>query len=200
MSKNKFNLLLGKFVRIKFGDRVFYLPHIPANLYYKDNTLSIDMADMDEYVIVDGIRCYYCMIYHADNDTVDTWLKDFTIDGVICTQQAYCSFPLTEQEFPFGNRDSRMVVPKRDYAELTMAFLDEHKDLNGKVVKFLEKHPDCFEQMEQSEWLSLSKDFSDSDFDPDSLPETVSELCQLGDEEFWASFDEASFKKKKREK
>ena len=80
-------LMLEKYVKIQFGKRAFYLPRIPANICYENNnTISIDFADMDEYVIVDGIRCYYCVIYHADNDTVDTHLKDFTIDGMVCTQ------------------------------------------------------------------------------------------------------------------
>ena len=170
-------LMLEKYVKIQFGKRAFYLPRIPANICYENNnTISIDFADMDEYVIVDGIRCYYCVIYHADNDTVDTHLKDFTIDGMVCTQPYPFSFSLTDREFPFSTRDPRPVVPKRDYSELTSEFLHEHKELNEKVVKFLEQHPETFEQASISEWLLLSDIITEREFDPVCFSESVSDL------------------------
>lgn len=170
-------LMLEKYVKIMFGKRAFYLPRIPANIYFENNnTISIDMADMDEYVLVDGIRCYYCVIYHADKDTVNTWLKDYTFDGVVCTQHKYFPFSLSDKEFPFSERDPRLVVPKRDYSELTSVFLEEHKELNERVVKFLEKHPETFEQKSIKEWLFLSRQITKDYFDPNSLPESLSGL------------------------
>ena len=53
---------------------------IPARIDVKDNELTVDLADMDSYVLVDGIRCHYCLIYNSENDTVDTWLKDYSLD------------------------------------------------------------------------------------------------------------------------
>ncbi len=178
MEKEKATLLFKKYIRIEFGSRVFYLPRIPANIYVENNTLSIDMADMDEYVIVDGIRCYYCVIYYADKDTVNTWLKDYTIEGMVGTQQTYFPFSLSDKEFPCSNRDPRVVVPKRDYSELTSVFLEEHKELNERVVKFLEQHPETFEQASIKEWLSLSKKIANGDFDPDRLPDSLSGLFE----------------------
>lgn len=172
-------LLLEKYVKIMFGKRAFYLPRIPANIYVDNNTISIDMDDMEEYVIVDGIRCYYCIEYHADNDTINTWLKDYTIGGLVCTQQTYFLFQLSDKEFPFNKRDPRLVVPKRDYSELTSEFLHEHKELNEKVVKFLEQHPESFEQADISEWLAMSDNITGGELDPDYFSEPEkSELFQ----------------------
>lgn len=179
MKKEETTLLLKKYIRIEFGSRVFYLPRIPANIHVENNTLSIDMADMDEeYVIVDGIRCYDCVIYYANKDTVNTWLKDYTIDGMVCTQKTYFPFSLSDKEFPCSNRDPRVVVPKRDYSELTSVFLEEHKELNERVVKFLEQHPETFDQASIEEWLSLSKQIANGLFDPDCLPDSLSGLFE----------------------
>ena len=178
MKDEKELLLLKKFVRIEFGARVFYLPCIPANIYFENNTLSIDMADTEEYVIVDGIRCYYCVTYNRDNDTIGTWLKDYALDGVVFPQQHFFSFSLSDREFPFSQRDLRMVAPKRDYSELASVFLDEHKDLDERIVKFLEMHPEYFEQISIKEWLLLNDQVAQCDIDPDLLPESISDLFQ----------------------
>lgn len=176
MENEKTVLLLEKYVRIQFGSRTFYLPCIPANIYFEKNTLSIDMADLDEYVLVDGIRCYHCMTYNSDNDTVDTYLRDYTYDGKLCTQQSGFTFSLSDREFPFSRRDPRLVVPKRDYSELTSVFLDEHKELNERVVKLLEQHPEIFEQASIWDWIDWSDQIANGYFDPVLLPKSISEL------------------------
>ena len=178
MEKDEKNdLIIKKFVKIEFGSRRFFLPLSPANVCFeKKNILSIDLADMDEYVLVDGLRCYYCVIYDAENDTVSTWLKDITIDGLTCPGLTYLSFPLSAHEFAFSKRDPRPVVPIRDYSELTAAFLRQHPELDGKIVHYLEEHPESFEQASMSEWFDLNVQLSMDDCDPECFPETVSEL------------------------
>ena len=71
-----------------------------------------------------------------------------------------------------------MVAPKRDYSELASAFLDEHKDLDERVVKFLEMHPEYFELISIKEWLLLNDQVAQCDIDPDLLPESISDLFQ----------------------
>lgn len=181
-AKEKELLLLKKYVRVEFGSHVFYLPCIPANVSFSCNTLSIDMADMQEYVLVDGIRCYYCMIYNAESEMVQTQLKDFTIDGLICPEFHAFSFRLTDKEFSLSKRDMRMVVPKRDYMELVSAFINDHKDLNESVVKFLEEHPETFDKAPIYEWMDLSnqismyKDYNSIDIDNDFLQSIAEKL------------------------
>lgn len=175
MDEKKYEIMYDKYISIKFSNRVFYLPRIPANIYIENNTLTIDMADMDEYVLVDGLRCFYCVVYNADNGIIGTWIKDYTIDGLMAPQPHYYSFRLTDKEFPFSKRDSRVVVPKRDYSELTTVFLNEHKDLDARVVKFLKKHPELLEKALIREWLILSDTISKR-FDPDVTPESISDF------------------------
>ncbi len=177
--KEKHTLMLEKYIKIMFGKRAFYLPRIPANVYCKDaNTIYIDMADMDEYVIVDGIRCYYCVTYHADKDTVDTHLKDYTIDGMVCERTCPFSFSLTDREFSYGTRQTWIVVPRRDYSELTSVFLEEHKELNARVVKFLKQHPETFEQISVKEWLFLSGEIDNGFSEHDWLPKSISSIFE----------------------
>lgn len=177
--KNEKNILLfKKYVKITFASRIFYLPRIPADICFENNSLTIDMADMDKYVLVDGIRCYYCMTYNSDNDMVNTWLKDYSFEGMVSTQHNYFSFSLSDKEFPFSKRDPRLVVPKREYSELISAFLDEHKDLNERVVKFLKQHPETFEKVYIKDWVELSNQIATGDFDPDCLPESISDLFE----------------------
>lgn len=181
MSMKDLDLLLEKYVRIIFDDHVFYVPRVPSNIYFKDNSLSIDMADMDTYAIVDGIRCYYCLIYDANNGVLQTWLKDWKLDGVVCSMQHEFAFPIDAKEFPFGQRDTRLVVPKQDYTEVTLAFLEQHEELDDRISEFLKKHPELFEQVERKcHWQNLndllkSKDI-DADILEDYLPESVEKL------------------------
>ena len=174
--KEKKNFMYDKYISIEFANHVFYLPRIPANINIKNNTLSIDMANMEEYVLVDGVRCYYCLEYNSDNGIIDTWLKDFTIDGLLNNQEYYFSFILTDKEFPFRKGESRVVVPKRDYSELTSVFLDEYKDLDERIVKFLENHPEMFEKAPIYDWLDLNISISKEYFDTDLIPESIPDL------------------------
>lgn len=173
-------MLLEKFITIKFGKRVFYMPNIvAANISFEGNKINIDMADMDSYIIANGIRCYYCIIYDAETDTVDTWLKDFKLDGIECPQATHFSFSLSDDEFPVGKRDQRMVKPMRNY-EATDSFIAENADLDKKIVDFLKNHPDTFEIVELVKWNRLSKQLSGQDFDNsvvfDYLPEPIAEM------------------------
>lgn len=174
--------ILRNYVRLEFCSHIFYLPCIPSNICFKANTLSIDMADMEEHVLVDGIQCYYCLIYDAGNDTLSTWLKDFTIDGLICPELTYLTFKISDREFSFSKHDPRTVVPKRDYTELVSVFIDEHKDLNEKVVKFLKEHPETLEKAPIHEWLDLSnqiysyKEYNSIDVENDFLQSIAESL------------------------
>ena len=181
MSMKDSDLLLEKYVRIEFDDHVFYVPRVPSNIYFKANSLSIDMADMDTYAIVDGIRCYYCLIYDANNGILQTWLKDWKLDGAMCPTSHEFSFPIGAKEFPFSQRDTRLVVPKRDYTEVTMAFLEQHKELDDRISEFLKKHPELFEQVERKcHWQNLNDLLKSEGFDADILedylPEPVAKL------------------------
>ena len=168
------DLLLEKYVRIEFDDHVFYVPRVPSNIYFKANNLSIDMADMDTYAIVDGIRCYFCLFYDANNGVLQTWLKDWKLEGVMCPTSHEFSFPIDAKEFPFGQRDTRLVVPKRDYTEVTMAFLEQHEELDERISEFLKKHPEMFEQGDRKgAWLYLNKCLKFEDFDADTIDEDI---------------------------
>lgn len=170
MSMKDSDLLLGKYVRIEFDEHVFYVPLVPSNIYFEGNSLSIDMADMDTYTIVDGIRCYYCLIYDANNGILQAWLKDWKLDGVMCPTSHEFSFPIDAKEFPFGQRDTRLVVPKRDYTEVTSAFLEQHEELDERISEFLKKHPELFEQVERKcHWQNLNDLLKSGDFDADIL-------------------------------
>lgn len=172
-------MLLEKFITIKFGKRVFYMPNVAANISFEGSKINIDMADMDSYIIANGIRCYNCMIYDAETDTIDSWLKDFKLDGIECPQATHLSFSLSDEEFPVGKRDQRMVSPMRNY-EATDSFIAENADLDKKIVDFLTNHPVMFEMVELIKWNRLSKQLNGQDFDNsvvfDYLPETIAEM------------------------
>lgn len=173
-------MLLEKFITIKFGKRVFYMPNVvAANISFEGSKIYIDMANMDSYIIANGIRCYYCMMYDAETDTVDAWLKDFKLDGIECSQATHFSFSLSDEEFPVGKRDQRMVTPMRNY-EATDSFIAENADLDKEIVAFLKNHPDMFESVELIKWNRLSKQLNGQYFDNsvvfDYLPEMVAEM------------------------
>ena len=174
------DLLLEKYLRIEFGNHVFYVPRISANIYFKNNSLAIDMANMSEYAVVDGMRCYYCLMYNADNDILQTWLKDWELDGAVFSLPHEFTFPINAKNFPFSQRDTRMVVPKRDYSEIVLAFLEQHDELDNRISEFLKNHPDMFEQAAIKDWLLLNKYLEINVFDEDSiedcLPKSVANL------------------------
>ena len=173
----KESIFLAKYVSINFANRMFYMPRVPAMIYIEGNKLTIDMADMDSYVIVDGLHCHYCLIYNSENDTVDTWLKDYSLDGTEVPFAQHFSFKLTENEFPFGVRDRRMVVPKRDYSEIVSAFIADTPNLDARLAKFLTAHPQVYDQVTFTDWVSLNNDIAaaeelglDADFLAGHLP------------------------------
>lgn len=173
------SLLLEKFVTIFYGNRRFYLPRVPANIYFHSDHLEIYLENMESYVIVDGIRCYYYVNYEVEKDMIHTHLKDFELDGLPVKDVYPLSFPVTAEEFPFSKRDARIVVPRRDYSEVTKAFLAENRNINERLVKFLEKHPDVFDKVDISMWEKLNKhDISDMDADilDDYLSKPVANL------------------------
>ena len=150
-------IVFEKFVTIYFGNRRFYLPFKPSNIYFKENKMEIFLDDMDSYVIVDGIHCHYYLSYEADNDIIHTRLKDFELDGLQCPEVYPLSFAVSAKSFPVSKSDARAVVPKRDYSEITSAFLSEQRDLDERIIKFLEKHPEVFDQVDITIWEKLSK-------------------------------------------
>ena len=169
----KTDLLLKKFIRFEFGNRMFYLPCVPANISIKDTSLEIDFADENKYAIVDGISCYYYLCYDAVSDSVCTRLKDYTINGLVGTQLLSASFPLSAKEFVYSKRDSISVVPKRDYSEVTDAFLVQHKNLDKRIVSFLTNHPELFDH---ADWIKMNdailSPYFDSDLLGDYLPDS----------------------------
>lgn len=145
------------------------MPSAPSNIYFKDNTLNIFLGDMNSYVIVDGIRCYYNLIYELETDTVHTHIKDYKIDGLVYSDAFPVSFPVTAMSFPVSRRDLREVVPQRDYTEVTSAYLSDRTELDERIIKFLKNNPDMFEQVDISIWEKLSNAIALSDFDEDLL-------------------------------
>ncbi len=154
------SLSLQKFVTLYIGDRRFYLPLAPLNIYYNNNGFEIQFDNWDSYVIVDGIRCYYHLQYSADKDIIHTHLRDFEFDDLPWRDDHDFSFPLTAKSFPFSKTDARVVVPKRNYAEVTSAFLAEKRNLDEMLIEFLEKHPEVFDQVDITIWEKLSKQLS----------------------------------------
>ena len=141
MSKSKDkDLLLEGFTRILFSNRVFYVPLLSSNIYIEEDKLSIDLADLQSYSIVDGIRCYYVLIYDAAKDEVTTWLE-----------------PSGMQYKIFSLKDSETVAPKRYYSEITEAYFRQHPDLDQRIVSFLSKHPEKFEEADSIKaWKQVS--------------------------------------------
>lgn len=160
------SLLIGKFITVEFGKRKFYLPKVSCNIYIHNNRLEIFLDDNDSYAIVDGIRCYYHLDYEVDSDTLHTFLLNYEIDGVANNDRYPFSFPVSALAFPISKRESKEVKPIRDYSEVTAAYLSEHNDLDKRVVKFIDNHPELFDQVDISIWEKLSKhDISNMDAD-----------------------------------
>lgn len=174
--------LIGKFITVEFGKRKFYLPKAPCNIYIHNNRLKVFLGDNDYYAIVDGIRCGYDLTYEADSDTLHTHLLNYEIDGVAYNTRYPFSFPVSATTFTFDKREPKEVKIQRDYAEVVTAYLSERPDLDERVVKFLENHPESFDQVESIEcWQKLSKGlpFVEEDGDTfaifDLLPKHIAE-------------------------
>lgn len=160
------SLFIGKFITVEFGKRKFYLPKASCNIYIHNNRLEVFLGAEDCYAIVDGIRCYYNLNYEVDSDTLHTHLLDYEIDGNTYKTLHAFSFPVSALTFPFSRREPKEVKPRRDYSEVTAAYLSEHNDLDKRVVRFIENHPELFDQLDISIWEKLSKlDLSNMDAD-----------------------------------
>ena len=94
---------LPTYVRIAYAGHVFFMQKKPANIFIDDTSLEILMEDMNSYIIVDGLRCYYHLHFVVGNQMIHTFLKDFTIDGLICPESFALSFPIDAKEFPYSN-------------------------------------------------------------------------------------------------
>lgn len=162
---------LSGFVRIAYAGHVFYMQKKPANVFINDSGLEILMEDMNSYIIVDGVRCYYHLQLEVGNQLIHTFLKDFTIDGTICQESFPFSFPINAKEFPFSNRrgDTRVVVPKRDYSELVSAFIAQYTELDIRITDFLRNYPETFELASMDGWIELSDCIDMEEFDQKSL-------------------------------
>ena len=176
------SLLIGKFITVEFGKRKFYLPKVSCNIFISNDRLKVFLGDNDYYAIVDGIRCGYDLTYEADSDTLHTHLLNYEIDGVAYNKRSPFSFPLSATTFTFDKKELGEVKIQRDYAEVVTAYLSERPDLDKRVVKFLENHPESFDQVESIDcWRELSVDlpFIEEDGDNfaifDLLPKHIAE-------------------------
>ena len=135
------DLVLDGFTRIEFSNHVFYVPLLSSNIYLRGDRLTIDLADKQSYTIVDGIRCYYTLIYNAAKDEVTTFIEE---SGMLQTKIV-------------SLKDSETVAPKRYYSEITEAYFRQHPDLDQRIVSFLSKHPEKFDKADSIKaWKQVS--------------------------------------------
>lgn len=194
--KEKSSLMLKSYNQINFGKRCFYIPsNTPATISIQNDNLYIDMADFKKYVLVDGVKCYYCVTYNAKTDKVDTWINNFKMDEQMAelVEPYFVSFSFAEKSFPWG-RDKIIYEPTRDYSELTQAFLKEHPEMDEKIVKFLTKHPKYFGQdfsVEEPEyvntWISFNKLLSHKEYPIEELLSDFG-LSEQGKKDFLEMF------------
>ncbi len=139
--------------RIMFEGRSFFIPRqFPATVSASNGKLEIyfkNGVDENAYCLVNGIRCSSYVMYSKDKnnksdaDTVYTFIKDYTYDGIQYEN------PLTlSVKFKFDDIEcvyaGHRVVPQRHYDELATSFLSENPQLDSRIHLFLQKHPECF--------------------------------------------------------
>ena len=156
----------GNFSTITCGKRVFYLHHAPVEICSYSDGIEILLED-DNYVIANGVKCFYRVHYDAKTDRIYTHLKDVMIDNKPYPKLSPYSFRFDALEFPLTEKDTIMVVPNRDYSEVANAFLSEFPDLHDSIRHYLLKHPESYDafnpnpgqgrNMYKSLWLSLDE-------------------------------------------
>ncbi len=156
--KEDSNQCLEKFSCINFEGREFYIPVMSCDIYVKAPLLQIFLWDHDKYVIANGLKCYYSLIYNAQDDTIQTTLKDATIDGnPIAKEGFFPSITYEAKEYLWSEKHPMSVVPKRDYTELTNAFLDESPDLDDSLRHFLLEHPELYNAYRPDQGLNMCR-------------------------------------------
>ena len=167
---------LNKFSWIYFKNREFYVPLVSCEIEITEKILKIGLLGEKDYVIANGLKCYRYMNYFADTDTIQTTLKEAIMDGYPISPNGFLlSFPYDALEFPYSEQDPRIVVPKRDYSELTNAFLAENPYMDDSIRHFLLEHPEAFNvydprmkrNMNKGGWLHLDNNIKDARKDPE---------------------------------
>ncbi len=171
-------ICLEKFSWIKFEDREFYIPLVSCEIEIYGKILIVTLWREEDYVIANGLKCYRRMQYNADTDTILTTLKEAIMDGYPISPNGFLlSFPYNALEFPYSEKDPRIVIPKRDYSELTNAFLAENPYLDDSIRHFLLEHPEAFntyahnpkirQNMNKMWWLVIDRHIKSARKDPE---------------------------------
>lgn len=130
---------------IQFGGRSFFIPvqfHTTTYVLDNGNELSINFEGGEgAYCLVNGIRCGDSVSYHKYNDTLLTFINEYTMDGVQCTDPIPVEFKFDDWEFVYGGKK---VVAQRHFDELASSFLSENPQLDSRIRDFLQKYPEYF--------------------------------------------------------
>lgn len=151
---------VGKFNYLRFEKRVFYVPNTRYQMNIEGHLLRIDLGDNNKYVMANGLKCYQFLWYNAQGDTITTNFEAETVDGIPTNDRFCLTLPYDAKEIPWSERHPMIVVPKRDYSELTNAFLDESLDLDDFLRQFLLEHPELF----NAYWPYMERDMDKIDW------------------------------------
>ena len=169
---------IGNFNYLKFENRVFYVPNTRCEIFSEGHILRIYLGDDSKYIIAHGLKCHQFLFYDAQNDTIYTCFEAATIDGTPTNECLQCIFPYDAKEIPWSEHNPMIVVPKRDYTELTNLFLAEEPTLDDSLKQFLLEHPDFFNaywpreerDMRKKDWKEIDERLKLMREDPEYKP------------------------------